>query len=74
MWRNSVEPCRRLQADIATRELPLIALSANAMAGDIRRAMAAGFRNYLTKPIDVAQLLAELDRLLEITVPPGPAQ
>ena len=71
---DGVELCRRLQADAATRGLPLLALSANAMAGDIRRAMAAGFRNYLTKPIDVPQLLSEIDRLLESAGPPNPPQ
>ena len=71
---DGVELCRRLQADAATRGLPLLALSANAMAADIRRAMAAGFRNYLTKPIDVPQLLSEIDRLLESARPPSPTQ
>jgi len=61
---DGVELCRRLQADAATRALPLLALSANALPGDIRRALAAGFRGYITKPIDVPTLLAELDRLL----------
>ena len=61
---DGVELCRRLQADAATRALPLLALSANAMPGDIRRALAAGFRGYITKPIDVPALLAELDVLL----------
>jgi len=61
---DGVELCLRLQADAATRALPLLALSANALPGDIRRALAAGFRGYVTKPIDVPSLLAELDRLL----------
>ena len=61
---DGVELCLRLQADAATRALPLLALSANALPGDIRRALAAGFRAYITKPIDVRSLLVELDRLL----------
>ena len=75
---DGVELCLRLQADAATRALPLLALSANALPGDIRRALAAGFRAYITKPIDVPSLLAELDRLLGAgtapnrpDVPPG---
>jgi CheY-like chemotaxis protein len=62
---DGVELCRRLKADPATRALPLIALSANAMDADIERARAAGFELYLTKPIDVPRLLAEIDAVLD---------
>ena len=58
------ELCRRLRADPVTRALPLLALSANAMQPDISRARAAGFDGYLTKPVDVQRLLAEVERLL----------
>jgi PAS domain S-box-containing protein len=61
---DGVELCRRLRAHASTATLPLVALSANAMQDDIRRAMQAGFDLYLTKPIDVPRLLAEIDRLL----------
>jgi signal transduction histidine kinase/ActR/RegA family two-component response regulator len=61
---DGIELCRRMKADAATAALPLLALSANAMPADIRRAMAAGFAAYATKPIDVATLLRQLDRLL----------
>ena len=67
---DGVELCRRLKAEPATARLPLIALSANAMPSDIRRATAAGFDSYLTKPLDVMRLLEEVDRRL---VPPAPA-
>jgi hypothetical protein len=65
---DGVELCLRLQADAATRDLPLLALSANAMPGEIQRALGAGFRGYITKPIDVPSLLAELDRMLDAKV------
>ncbi len=61
---DGIELCRRLRAEPATRALPLIALSANAMREDIERARAAGYALYLTKPVDVAQLLAAVDQLL----------
>ena len=61
---DGVELCRRLRGEQRTRQLPLLALSANAMPSEIRRARAAGFDQYLTKPIDVAGLLVEVDRLL----------
>jgi PAS domain S-box-containing protein len=59
---DGVELCRRLRADAATCAIPLVALSANALPADIARARAAGFDAYLTKPLDVARLLAEIDR------------
>jgi CheY-like chemotaxis protein len=61
---DGVELCRRLRADDLTSAIPLIALSANAMGDDIARARDAGFDVYLTKPIDVIRLLAEIERLL----------
>jgi PAS domain S-box-containing protein len=58
------EVLRRLQADPRTAALPCIALSANAMPEDVQRALAAGFVDYWTKPIDVARFLAAIDRML----------
>ncbi len=48
----------------ATREIPVLAVSANAMPHDLERAKAAGFDGYVTKPVDVADLLARVDALL----------
>ncbi|MCI1190633.1 ATP-binding protein [Calidifontimicrobium sp. SYSU G02091] len=59
---DGIELCRRLRADAATRAIPLVALSANALPADIERARAAGFDAYLTKPLDVGRLLDEIDR------------
>ena len=60
---DGLELCRRLRADPRTATLPLIGLSANAMLSDVDRARAAGFDVYLTKPLDVVRLFAEMDRL-----------
>lgn len=60
---DGLELCRRLRAHPRTAQLPLIGLSANAMGGDVDRAHAAGFDVYLTKPLDVARLFDEIDRL-----------
>ncbi len=50
-----------LRADPVTAAIPCIALSANAMSEDIRRAKAAGFLDYWTKPIDFKAFLSGLD-------------
>lgn len=55
---------RILRGDPRTRALPLIAVTALAMKGDRERALASGFDEYVTKPIDRALLLSLLDRIL----------
>jgi signal transduction histidine kinase/CheY-like chemotaxis protein len=56
---------RVLTDDPATAHIPVIALSANAMARDIERGLKAGFFRYLTKPIKVAQFLDTVDLALQ---------
>jgi CheY-like chemotaxis protein len=58
------EATRRLKADKETKRIPIIALSAHAMAGDRERAMAAGCDDYDTKPIDFSRLLEKIRNLL----------
>lgn len=50
-----------LKAEPATRTIPVVALSANAMPADVARGLAAGFDDYLTKPLDFARLHAVLE-------------
>lgn len=54
-----------LQADADTRDIPVLAITANAMPEDVERGLAAGFRAYLTKPLDLSRLQTEINRLLE---------
>ncbi len=61
---SGYEATRRLQEWPETREIPVVALSAAAMTSDRAKAAAAGFRRYLTKPIDVAALLETLESIL----------
>jgi CheY-like chemotaxis protein len=58
------EATRRLKAAPATRHIPVIALTAHAMAGDRARAIGAGCDDYDTKPIDLPRLLIKIETLL----------
>jgi len=62
---DGFEVLRRLRAQAETAATPCIVLSANAMPEDIARALAAGFVDYWTKPINFSAFLASLDKLLE---------
>ncbi len=57
----------KLKAIPATARTPVIALSAAAMPRDIERGLAAGFRHYLTKPINVREFFAAVDSVLSET-------
>ena len=54
---DGVEALHRLRADERTATIPVLALTAQAMHGDRERFLAAGFDGYLSKPVDVRQLI-----------------
>ena len=58
------EATRRIKVNDATRGIPVIALTAHAMAGDREKAMQVGCDDYDTKPIELARLLGKIAALL----------
>lgn len=58
------EATRRVKANEATRGIPVIALTAHAMAGDREKAMEAGCEDYDTKPVEITRLLDKITSLL----------
>jgi two-component system, cell cycle response regulator DivK len=58
------EATRRVKADDLTRAVPVIGLTAHAMAGDREKAMEAGCDDYDTKPVELDRLIGKMERLL----------
>jgi CheY-like chemotaxis protein len=58
------EATRRLKAAPATRRIPIIGLTAHAMATDRDRCLEAGCDDYDTKPVELGRLLEKIERLL----------
>ena len=58
------EATRRIKANDATRRIPVIALTAHAMAGDREKAMQVGCEDYDTKPVEMSRLLGKIAALL----------
>jgi PAS domain S-box-containing protein len=63
---SGFEAVKRLREWPETRDIPVIGLSAAALARDTARAQNAGFHRYLTKPVKVDELTETLERLLEV--------
>ncbi|RME35470.1 MAG: response regulator [Deltaproteobacteria bacterium] len=58
---NGLEATRRLKADAATADIPVIACTAHSMVGDESDALAAGCAGYISKPIDPASFVAAIE-------------
>ncbi|MFC5511525.1 ATP-binding protein [Massilia jejuensis] len=61
---SGLDVLAQLRREPATRDIPVIALTANAMARDIERGIAAGFFRYLTKPVDIDKFNEAIDLTL----------
>ena len=59
------EATRRIKANDATRRIPVIALTAHAMAGDREKAMEVGCDDYDTKPVEISRLVGKMAALLK---------
>jgi CheY-like chemotaxis protein len=58
------EATRRLKGNPQTRDIPVIALSAHALAGEREKALAAGCNEFDTKPVEFDRLVATMRRIL----------
>jgi two-component system cell cycle response regulator DivK len=59
------EATRRIKLNDATRQIPVIALTAHAMAGDREKTMEAGCDDYDTKPVEISRLVRKIAALLK---------
>ncbi len=64
---SGFETLRLLREDARTAHIPAVAVSANAMARDVKKGLEAGFMHYLTKPIKVDEFLLALHAALEVS-------
>jgi CheY-like chemotaxis protein len=62
---DGFEVLRELRATPETRRIPIVALTANATAREIQRGRDAGLDGYLTKPIQIEELLTTLSQFLK---------
>lgn len=63
------EASRRLKASPLTKSIPIIALTAHAMAGDREKSLQAGCDDYDSKPIELPRLLGKIEALLDRSQP-----
>ena len=66
---NGMEALQLLRADAATREIPVMAVTASAMTQDRQKIMAAGFDAYQSKPINVREFVDAVRALLTTRTP-----
>jgi len=65
---DGLDAIARLKSDPETASIPIVAVTAQAMAEDKERALAAGADGVITKPVDVEQLIKEVARVVGVSV------
>ena len=68
---SGLELLQALSEDATLRDTPCLAVSATAMPDDIQQALRAGFKGFITKPLIIATLLAEVDARLKVRQTPS---
>jgi CheY-like chemotaxis protein len=74
---DGFEATEEIRKDPRFAQLPIVALTANALEGDLERCLAAGMNDYIAKPIHPGRMFSTLARHLQATgdrLPPGPAE
>lgn len=61
---NGYQVLEIFKSDAALKDIPVIAITANAMPSEVEDGLAAGFTDYLTKPLDIAHFLAIINKIL----------
>ncbi|OIQ81282.1 virulence sensor protein BvgS precursor [mine drainage metagenome] len=64
---SGYQTMKLLRVDPVTKHIPIVALSANALPGDVKKGVEAGFFRYLTKPIKINELMGALSDALEFS-------
>ena len=63
---DGITAFKKLQSWDETKSIPVIAVSANAMQHDIKSALDAGLKNYMTKPVDLNLLVDTIRKTLQV--------
>ena len=61
---DGITAYKKLQSINEVKDIPVIALTANAMDGEAEKALGLGFKDYITKPFDIEKFLNIIDKVL----------
>jgi signal transduction histidine kinase/CheY-like chemotaxis protein len=62
---NGIQALKQLQRTEQTRQIPVVAITSNNMPKDVKAGLEAGFRAYITKPIDVPKFVRTIEQILD---------